>query len=194
MRIGLDFDGTIADTTGAKIRYAREVFGLELNALETWRAVGEPRLGAERFREMVVAAHHEHTEFTEPMPGVLEVIERLAVDHQLFIVTARTDAEVEWARRWVTARALPVQAVEHTNRASKLEASRRLGLDVLLDDSPPVLLDIAEAGIGAALIETEYNRALPRHLAIELVQHWPHFEELCRRLHVANWRAASLTP
>lgn len=193
MRIGLDFDGTIADTTGAKIRYAREVLGLEVTPLETWRAAGEPRLGAERFREMVVAAHHQYTESTEPMPGVLEVIERLAVDHELFIVTARTDAEVEWARRWVVDRALPVQSLEHTNRASKLEVSRRLALDVLLDDSPPVLLDIAEAGIGAVLIETEYNRALPRHLAIELVRHWPHFEELCRRLQAANWRATSLT-
>jgi uncharacterized HAD superfamily protein len=193
MRIGLDFDGTIADTTGAKIRYAREVFGLEVTPLETWRAVGEPRLGPERFREMVVAAHHEYTEATEPMPGVLEVIERLAVDHELFIVTARTDQEVEWARRWVSSRALPVHALEHTNRASKLEASRRLALDVLLDDSPPVLLDIAEAGIGAALIETEYNRTLPRHVAVELVRHWPDFELLCGRLHAATARA-SLTP
>ena len=57
MRLGIDFDGTIADTTDAKIRYALERFGETVTPIETYSEDGMRRLGEERFREMVEASH-----------------------------------------------------------------------------------------------------------------------------------------
>jgi len=179
MRIGLDFDGTIIDTTAAKMRFAREAFGVELTALETWGAIGRERIGEERFVEMVRAAHEELTLTTPPMPGAAEAIRRLARDHQLFVVTARNDVEVRWAERWIATHAPAISAVVHTSRAPKLDACRELGVELMLDDIPGVLHEIAEAGVGAALIEAEYNRDTPRHARVRAVPHWRDFVALC---------------
>lgn len=191
MRIGLDFDGTIADTTTAKIRFARETFGVELSALETWGQVGRERIGDERFMEMVRAAHEELTLAAPPMPGATEAIARLARDHELYVVTARNDVEVPWAERWVAAHAPAIREIVHTSRAPKLDACRALGVELLLDDIPAVLHDIAEAGLDAALIEAEYNRDAPRHERVRAVPHWREFVALCARQAAASTRPRS---
>lgn len=179
MRIGLDFDGTIIDTTTAKVRFAREAFGVELSALETWGAIGRARIGEERFMEMVRAAHQELTVSAPPMPGAREGIVRLARDHELYVVTARSALEVSWAERWVAEHAPAISGVVHTDRAPKLDACRELGIELMLDDIPSVLHELAEAGVDGALIEAEYNRDAARHERVRSVRHWRDFVALC---------------
>lgn len=195
VRIGIDFDGTIADTTDTKMRYARDVLGEIVTPLETWSPDGPARLGIERFREMARAAHREHTLMTRPLAGSLEAVARLATQHDLYVVTARDDEEIEWATRWLSERSLPFRDVVYTRRASKLEACRGLRLDVLIDDMPRVLEDVATAGIGAVLIETPYNLALPRHPLVEAVSHWDEFVTWCEGAAIrANTEGGWATP
>jgi uncharacterized HAD superfamily protein len=191
MRIGLDFDGTIVDTTTAKVRFAREAFGEELSALETWGQVGRERIGEARFMEMVRASHEELTLTAPPMPGARDAIARLARDHELFVVTARSDDELPWAEQWVAAHAPAISSVVHTNRGPKLDACRALEIELMLDDIPSVLHDLAEAGLGAALIEAEYNRDQPRHERVHAVPHWRDFVALCARQAAASTRPRS---
>jgi uncharacterized HAD superfamily protein len=185
MRIGIDFDGTIADASSAKIRYALERFGVELTPELTMRPGGVPVIGLERYEAMV--ADIFGTELTlefEPMPGALEVLRRLAAEHEIYVVTARLDHEVDLAARWLETRGVEVRGVRHTARGPKTDACRELGLGLYLDDTPAELARLAEgglceAGLCAALLETPYNREDDRHAAVRLVPDWPAFEVLC---------------
>src|SRR5262245_15835765 len=121
MKIGLDFDGTIADTTTTKIQYALETFGEAISAVETFGA-GRSRLGENRHREMVRASYRGWTARTEPMPGALEAIERLAHEHELYVITARVEDEIDHARAWLSERSVAVIEVLNTARAKKIDA------------------------------------------------------------------------
>jgi 5'(3')-deoxyribonucleotidase len=187
MRIGLDFDGTIADITWAKIRYARDAFGVELLPEQTARATGIPVLGAERYEQLVDAVHGSDLSLQmPPMPGALEAIERLASTHELYIVTARTDPEAELARAWIEECGMYVDGFVHTVRGSKAAACLDLNVAVHLDDNPGVLADLGETL--PALIDAPYNRAQPRDSRVQVVEHWHAFEALVESLAVAPGR------
>lgn len=186
LRIGLDFDGTIADITWAKLRYAREAFGVDLPAEATWGAQGRDLLGDARYMELVVEAHGGELSLAmPPMPGAVEAIQRLGQEHELYIVTARLDDEAELAKAWLADHQLEVDGFVHTARASKAGPSVELGLDVLLDDSPLVLGELGDDTL-PALIDTPYNRHVPRAPRIRVVQHWPEFEALVAELALAK--------
>ena len=182
MRIGIDFDGTIADTTATKIRYALEVFGESITPVETFGLAGRGRLGDQRYVEMVQAAHQGWTHQAPPMPGALEAMRRLAVAHDLYVVTARNEDEVGPARQWLREFAVPAVEIVHTAGASKVDACRDLDVALMLDDLPTVLGELVGAGIEGALLETPYNRDLERHERLYLVPSWDHFVALAERL------------
>ena len=182
MKIGIDFDGTIADTTGTKVRYALEAFGESISPEETFGPVGRGRLGDERYVEMVQAAHRGWTGGTPPMPGALDAMRRLAADHELYVITARTDEEIDHAKDWLRTFSAPARGVMHTARAAKVDACRERGIEFMLDDLPQVLHELAEAGIGTALLEAAYNRDVTRHEQIHLVRTWGDFVALCERV------------
>jgi uncharacterized HAD superfamily protein len=179
MRIGLDFDGTIADITWAKVRYAREAFGVDLAPEQTARPSAEPVLGRERYDDLVRVVHGSDLSLEmPPMPGALEVIDRLTVDHELIVVTARLDDEALLARQWLQAHEVPVSDLVHTARGSKADACRALDIRVHLDDLPRVFADIDHARTLPALIDTPYNRTQSRLAHVRVVEHWLAFEAL----------------
>lgn len=179
MRIGLDFDGTIADITWAKIRYARDAFAVELTPEQTSRPSGEPVLGRERYDDLVRAVHGSKLALEmPPMPGALDVIGRLAANHELVVVTARLDHEAALAREWLEMHDVPVDDLVHTSRGSKADACRALDIRIHLDDLPAVFADIDHGRTVPALIDTPYNRAQPRLDHVRVVEHWLAFESL----------------
>jgi uncharacterized HAD superfamily protein len=183
MRLGIDFDGTVADITDAKIRFAREHFNEDITPRETYREHGIGRLGEERFIRMVHEAHATAwTLSMQPMAGALESLHTLAADHDLFIVTARNDDEIDWARQWLERHDLPIQDVLHTSREPKTAACESLGVHLMLDDSPYVLRGLAGTDLHLALIDAEYNRDDELPARTHRVEGWTAFEELVARV------------
>jgi uncharacterized HAD superfamily protein len=179
MRLGIDFDGTIADVTEAKIRYARERLGEDLTPLETNRAQGLPRLGERRYVQMVEATHATDWTLTmRPMLGAIEVLQALAEHHELFVITARNDDEIGWARAWLEPHGLPFRDVIHTSRGSKAAACETLAVDLMFDDSPLVLRELEPCALHLALIDADYNRHLDLPDRAHRVDGWPAFHSL----------------
>jgi uncharacterized HAD superfamily protein len=183
MRIGIDFDGTIADITTAAILYGREHWGVELRPEQTWGASGiEVVGGRERYDQMFRDLHTTPLGLeVPPMPGALDVLSRLAEEHEIHVVTARNEDEGEWARRWLERHGLTVAGVCCTSRAPKLDACRELRLSVLFDDFVDNFKHLGPS-TAAALLDAPYNRDLQREPHIRLVEHWHAFEALCGEL------------
>ncbi len=183
MRIGLDFDGTIADASGAKMRYASERYGVALTRAQTMRPGAVPLIGRERYDTMI--ANVFGTSITmemEPMPGAVEALRRLARAHDLFVVTARLDHEVPLATRWLDRHAIPIRELRNTGRGRKAEPCVALRLDVMLEDSPAELVALPAGGPAPALLETPYNADEARADHWHRVPDWAAFETLCARL------------
>lgn len=182
MRVGLDFDGTIMDIALAKQRYVRDTWGIGLSIADTGRAGALPVLGEERYLEMVVATHRTEAMLdTPPIPGALEVAARLHAAHEVVIVTARLDEEIELAREWLGRRGLGDLPVVHTGWETKRAAWERHRTEVHLDDTPLVLTHHPDTMI-PALLHTPYNATLERCRLTCPVEDWLAFEHLVTTL------------
>ncbi|MCO6450641.1 MAG: hypothetical protein J5I90_07605 [Caldilineales bacterium] len=185
MNIALDFDGTIADAAGAKIRYAKERWNIELTYATSMRPGALPLMGEERYEQMLrdVFGSPMSVEM-EPMPGAVESLRRLASDHDLHIVTARFDHEGEFAMQWLEKHGLSVRSLTATNRGAKVDHCVALNASVLFEDSVGELAHFAnqEHTVAMALLETPYNQLEQRAEDWHVVPDWTAFEALVGRL------------
>jgi hypothetical protein len=182
VRIGLDFDGTLADIGATKQRFVRERWGILLEVADVGRSGALPVLGEERYVEMVEAVHGTDLVLdTAPVPGAIEVTRRLLDRYEVTLITARLDEEIELAREWLRLHGLGAMAMVHTSRGTKRDAWEAHRIDVHLDDTPSVLAEHPDAMV-PALIAAPYNAALTRCLATRAVPDWLAFEALVAEL------------
>lgn len=182
MRIGLDFDGTLMDIALAKQTYIKATWDIDLTIAETGRAGALPVLGEERYHQMVVATHRTEAMLDTPeVPGALDVTERLLASHDVVVITARLDEEIELAREWLRRRGLGGVRVVHTGWETKRAAWEEHRTEVHLDDTPLVLTHHPDAMV-PALLHTPYNASLERCAATRSVEDWLTFERLVATL------------
>ncbi len=183
MRIGLDFDGTIADASGGKMRYAAERWGVTLTRAQTMRPGAIPLLGRERYEQMIGDLFGSAlTEEMEPMPGALDALRRLGAEHDLYVVTARLDHEVAFATQWLETHGVGIRELRNSARGRKAAPCAALQLAVMLEDSPAELAALPVAAPAAVLLATPYNAEDARADHWHEVPDWAAFETLCRRL------------
>ena len=162
LRIGLDFDNTIANYDSAFPVVAKQL-GLSTTAAnkrELKRELFKEVNGEDSWQRVQGLAYGRFISLASLNPGVLEFIIRSKVrDSELFIVSHKTefghfdetktplrDAATNWLieKRILGAGALqiPSESVFYTStRLEKLEKIRDLELDVFIDDLSEVLVD-----------------------------------------------------
>ena len=116
MHLGIDFDGTVTAAAGMQRAYAAKRWGVELDERQVMRAGAVPVLGAERYGAMGEALWGPLTAFTPPQDDALRVLGQLSERHEVTIVTARSDHQAAFARRWLSARGLGMRVREHLAR------------------------------------------------------------------------------
>jgi uncharacterized HAD superfamily protein len=160
LRIGLDFDGTLADTVGAAEAYLREVEGIVLAPHELMWPPGLKQIGRERFMQML--ADDRFLDELEFVPGALEVTRSLMELADVFVVTARYDEDAEPARRWLDGHGLQFTDIVWTSNQSKVDACRELRLDIHLDDTLTHTADVMEqTDTILALLSAPWNNLSP---------------------------------
>jgi hypothetical protein len=118
----------------------------------------------------------------EPRPGAVDVMRRLARDHELMIVTARNDAEAVLAQRWLARQGIEVHDFISTARGPKSTIAREQRLSVLLDDMTHNFVDFHELETVGALYRDGWDRYLEPPDHVRSIEHWHRFEELVDEL------------
>ncbi len=174
MRVGLDFDGVIADTIPAMIAYARAHLGIELRPSDCIVPGGIERLGLERYRQLVAATHETDYSLTfEPTAGALDALPSLAGRHQMFIVTARQGDAFANAEHWLDSRGLRAcfAAVRSSAGPAKATLVDELGLDCFVDDVPRTFRNWS-AKAWPILWHAEHNREYLAKSPVSRVAGW----------------------
>lgn len=160
LRIGLDFDGTLADSVGAAAAYLREVEGIVLQPDELTWPPGIKHLGGERFGQML--ADERFIEQLNFVPGALGVTRSLMEQADLFLVTARHEWQTEPVHRWLQSHGLRFEGVASTSYESKMGACRELRLDLHFDDMLAHTADVMPAtDTILALLAAPWNELVP---------------------------------
>jgi len=191
MRIGIDFDNTLADFGALLRRVTLERTGVDFRAIRAANpdvadieALCYAAIGKERFDALIAdVVLTDHSSTIEERPGAIEVLRRLGTRHEMVIVTARSEAESATPRRWLERHGLRVADFIATDYASKAPHAIEQGLAVHLDDSASVFAAFDEAHPTVPVLFTHpMNASATRPAHWRTVEDWLAFERLVEAL------------
>ena len=170
--LALDFDGVIASTQAAKVQFAREAFGLDLDEallkgprfVEIFGHDEGARLYTEVYRG--VYGSERMLSHVAPVPGAREGIAALqGRGYRCLVVTSRDgpaddpDSLAGWAWRFLAHHGFTVKHTDFftTGHQSKLAICLATGASALVDDDYEKLLPVLAAGLPGYLFTTIAN-------------------------------------
>lgn len=182
LRIGIDFDGVIADCTDLKREQSQRLYGIDIppHRCKEKFVIEDGLMTREQYRAIMenVCTTRECGLRMRPIEGAIAAIRSLQDrGHSVKIVTSREDEEVEIAREWSRMQGLDVDFVSVGYGKDKTDAVR--GMDIYIDDDVYRLRPL-EGVVGRLFLMTwEYNRLEEHPPFVERVDSW---DDLSQRL------------
>lgn len=102
MIIAIDYDGTIADMNREKARWIKANLGHVVSPWKCSRTECVPIIGVEAYERMGDSVYErERTLQTNEVPGTLDALRALSKKTTIYIVTARSERRIPFAREWL---------------------------------------------------------------------------------------------
>lgn len=143
MKIGLDFDGVIANSHQSKACIAKERFGVSIKLADFRKEIVVDRglLTADQYREVgVLAMNGSHSiPVVEGAPLYIPLL--LNDGHQLAVITSRTEEYLESGKVWMSENGFPDLAMTGVGYGLPKTQSCT-GLDIYVDDDLEKLLPL----------------------------------------------------
>lgn len=176
MKIGLDFDGVIADCGRLKSEAALKLYGVEISPdnFKKELVIEDGLLTLIQYRDIQqqIYGTRELGLLLTPVSGAFDYLPQLTKDHQVQIVTSRGEAEVAIAQEWLSKHVsgLEIDFVSVGYGNSKADALK--GFKVFVDDD----LDKLEPLVGVVphrfLFSWGYNRHISEGNVAQRVESW----------------------
>ena len=173
--IGVDYDGTIADTNGQKMRWIREHCGIDIESYQCDRSACVPIIGQSRYDGMAATVYERKwTLRSQPVAGVLAALYELNTNYDIFIITARLPHRMAFAREWLEANECSGLIKDVLTSAGEDEEPVCLdhGVSVLIDDDPRHLLPITSSSLRPLLLKVGSNSEQRNEIKLPIYQSW----------------------
>lgn len=176
MKIGLDFDGVIADSSELKVLGARELYNIDIPVGQFKKeiVVKEKRYLTpeeyERLQDYIYTSHSLGLSM-KIVEGADAYIEKLIDSGYLFkIITSRSGRALEIAKEWLSKNnfKLDIEGVGHG--FSKANACK--GLDLYIDDDLEKLIDLVNVVPNRWIFSWEYNLETDDERITKRVNSW----------------------
>ena len=165
---GIDFDGTICDTSELKRGYILSRQGVTINPWEANRTTLTERMGVltDSGYDLMLdtVCCRENTLATEPVTGAADALGRLASEGEVYVITARKGEWLSAAVEWMHGRGLDslvdgYLAPKSCGRGKQAECSA-VGLTYLVDDDPGEV-EKASKSVRGVLLQPGYPKKIP---------------------------------
>jgi hypothetical protein len=141
--IGVDFDGTICDTTKLKQEYVLEKKGIRIKPWETNRTslTEEMKVLTEGEYDTMIGyvCAKERTLSAESVAGAKKSLQRLSKERNIYIITERRGPLLSAAVDWMSQNGMDHMVSGYFSsegRGSKLSICRRMNMSHLIEDDP----------------------------------------------------------
>jgi uncharacterized HAD superfamily protein len=179
VRIAIDIDSTLHQYWDVLAAVAKRRFGVDLpyDRQTVWDI---DELRPEQLRAAVLETHRdEHILAAVPYPGAVETVRGWhEAGHYVHITSHRHADAHDATRRWLDAIGLPYDDLHCSY--DKVARAVELGIDLMIDDSPPNLLRALDAGMTAATLLHPWNQELCEEEDIVCARDWPGLGERLR--------------
>jgi hypothetical protein len=204
-RVGLDFDGCIADTHQAKSDLIFEMFGVRIPIEKCRRKKlvleDDPQLLEHyRYAQKLIYEERYYSNRVCPMPGCIRRLKQLAVEtdregkqkYEFYVLSSRSPEAARLAMSWLEGHGileLGVQFVGVGREGGKDRAARQRRLDMYFDDDLHKLVQIS-ANVSPPpqlfLFEQAHNRGIVAPDGIQPVNSW---DNVCKRISGTRFKA-----
>ena len=159
MRIAIDIDSTLHDHWPLVAAAAKRRFGMELPYDHQVPSTTH-RLGEAQLRACIEDTHTDDAiAGARPYPHAVQTVNGwYAAGYEIHIMSHRPHRSLVATRRWLDAIGLRRDGV-HAGE-DKVADARRLGIGLLIDDSPGTLIRALDAGLLAATLRHPWNAHL----------------------------------
>jgi FMN phosphatase YigB (HAD superfamily) len=156
VRIAIDIDSTLHDHWPLVAAAARRRFGVELPYEEQFPSTAR-RLSDQQLRVCIEDTHaDEAIAGARPYPHAVETINGwYASGHFIHITSHRAERSLGATRRWLED--IGLRHHELWCGEDKVAHCRRIGIELLIDDSPDTLVGAGDAGMLAAALRHPWN-------------------------------------
>lgn len=149
MRIAIDFDDTIVDTTKKVKEYLKKYNQKEFSNFE-------------EKEEFYIKHIDSITKSLELKPNVKEVLDKLSKNNELYIITARSSYysknTIPLTRKFIKKNKLPIKEVYFgCFEEGKAIMCDKLNIDLFIDDHVNNCLEVKKMGINVLLFNDKYD-------------------------------------
>lgn len=180
--IGIDYDGTIADTSGVKADWIHEHLGVEVPPWKTDRTNCVPIIGLENYERMSRFVYGRKGSLKAgEVPGSIDAVKDLARHSHIFVITARLSHQIRWCKEWLRKKGLDSFIHAYFSAAGSRVDGRELtkpqlcddyGIHVLIDDDERHLRGTELPNLKRILLKCGYSEPLDVPEGIELARSW----------------------
>lgn len=188
--IGIDYDGTIANTSEVKAQWIRAHVGMEIPPWKTDRTSCVPIIGLENYERMGQFIYEREGSLrARDVPGSLNGIRKLAKKSKIFIVTARKSHQIRWSREWLRERGLHSLIHAYFSSAgdspdggepSKLRVCHDHNIDILIDDDERHLEGSEVPNVRRILLKSGCTEMIRVPQGVALARSWPEVLRILR--------------
>lgn len=183
MRIGIDFDDVLVDFVPAFLYYHNRLYGTDVSkddvwSYHFWEVFDIPK--DEMLRRIFSFLDSPESGAMRPIVGACKGVMAIGEEHELHIITGRQDRIAPMTSRLLLRHFggafSGVHFANHfsgdASHLSKGVICDRLGIDVLIDDSPANALESAAPGRKVLLLDAPWNGAVAETDSITRVRSW----------------------
>ena len=183
-RIGIDVDGTMANTTERWLSVANQMLGMNIQKddINVYYLDKLFKIEPEIVNEIFKKVWHDPDSIRLEHSDIPKVIRNIRNTFKVYILTATfgEDAEV---RHWLRSNGIQFDGLIHVDSSyKKLDEAKRHGISIIIDDHPALAENAAALGYTTILISQPWNRYLDEAIEkrIKIARNWKDVEDLLR--------------
>ena len=178
MKIGLDFDGVIANTPWLKCEYAKRYFGINLLIKDpSMESALEKGLTNKQYGWLQGKVYSSME--IKPLPCALTYIRKLSKNHDLRIISYRFERKTNVIDFFLQKNNLNLPFI-YTNNKPKEKFAK--GLDIFVDDRAEHLNSLSNIIPYLFLFDAPYNRKIKLDNGIKRIRGWKNLYEIIKSL------------
>ncbi len=179
LTVGIDIDATLTEPY-YWLPWTNAHFGLnqkpeDITSYDLAESLGITEEEYRQFYDQYGEAIHEFSPVRKEAPDILQ---RLALNHQLYYVTARHPKMKQVTKNWLDRHDIPGEGLHLLGSHNKVEKAQELECDLFVEDRYENARAIAETGVDVLLMDCTYNRGLEMLPNMKRVENWHQVQDV----------------
>ncbi|MDF9406912.1 MAG: 5' nucleotidase, deoxy (Pyrimidine), cytosolic type C protein (NT5C) [Pelotomaculum sp. PtaB.Bin013] len=160
MRVGVDIDGVLADSLPLWVRELNRYFNKnkQVEEIHLYNIIQTFEITATELKAFIEQKGRFLMSAACPVKGAAHYLSMIKKYHHICIVTARREAYKQETQAWLRRHGMLYDELVLLGSYKKDETCLEKGLDVMVEDTLEVGLELSAAGIPVILMDAPYNR------------------------------------